>query len=66
MSDVSADTLAKTLFYLADCVRFTESIMSKPCCNSCGKLEYCEYRPEWGAPTRINCPLWVEERREDE
>ncbi len=31
------------------------------CCNTCGKIKDCEYRPEWGDLTRINCPLWVQE-----
>ena len=61
MSDISADALAKALFYLGDCVRFTESVRKQPCCNSCGKIKTCEYRPEWGEPTRINCPLWSRE-----
>lgn len=51
-------TLAETLTYLGQCVAFTETTQKLPCCNTCGKLETCEYRPEWGEPTRINCPLW--------
>ena len=27
-------------------------------CNTCGKQRNCEYRPEPGGTTRINCPLW--------
>lgn len=54
-------TLAETLFYLSQCVTLAESIKKQPCCNTCGKLKTCEYRPEWGEPTRINCPLWVKE-----
>lgn len=60
-NDISSETLARTLIYLGDCVRLAESIRTQPCCNSCGKLKTCEYRPEWGESTRINCPLWEKE-----
>lgn len=65
MSDISAEALAKALFYLGDCVRLMERISKQPCCNSCGKLKSCEYRPEWGNATRINCPLWKAEDDEE-
>ncbi len=26
-------------------------------CNDCGRLD-CGYKPQLGADTRINCPLW--------
>ena len=58
MTDISAEALAKALHYLGDCVRFTEMMSKQHCCNSCGKMKTCKYRPEWGKPTRINCPLW--------
>ena len=47
----------KMLFYLGDCVRFTESMRKLPKCDSCGR-EGCEYRSE--ELTRINCPFWEE------
>lgn len=59
---MKAEELAKTLIYLADCVRLAESISTQPCCNSCGSLKECEYRPDWGDNTRINCPLWRAEQ----
>ena len=61
MNDISAEALAKAFFYIGDCIRFTESIKKQNTCNGCGKIKTCEYRPDWGAPTRINCPLWSRE-----
>ena len=58
MSSNEAEELAKALFYLGDCVRFTELMKTQNCCNSCGKIKTCEYCPDCGKPTRINCPLW--------
>ena len=46
----------KMLFYLGDCMRFTESMRKLPKCDSCEKK--CEYRSE--ELTRINCPFWEE------
>lgn len=62
---INADELRKTLAYLVDCVGFFERVSEQPCCNTCGKMRTCEYRPGWGKPTRINCPLWEEESRHD-
>ena len=47
----------KALFYLGDCVRFTELMRRLPKCDSCGR-EGCEYRLE--ESTRINCPFGEE------
>lgn len=33
-------------------------ITSLPDCNTCEKKHDCEYCPELGEPTRLNCPLW--------
>lgn len=60
------DELADTLWYLSQCVRLAESIKTQPCCGSCGKSKTCEYRPDWGEHTRINCPLWVKEGEQDD
>ena len=35
-----------------------EAIVSLPNCNDCAKTKSCEYRPEWGAFVRYNCPLY--------
>lgn len=62
MSDISADTLARALYRLGDCIRFYERVSNLPDCNTCGKSKNCGYRPDWGETTRINCPLWVSEK----
>lgn len=62
MNDITADALAKALFYLGDCVRFTEMIRRQNDCNNCGAAQECEYLPEWGERVRINCPLWEEKK----
>lgn len=49
--------LARILDRIADALMFVEKISEQPCCNTCWKSS-CEYRPDWGEPTRINCPLW--------
>ena len=36
----------------------SERVSELPNCNDCGKVLSCEYKPRWGAPARINCPLW--------
>ena len=46
------------LLYAADCIRFYERVSVQPCCNTCGLIKGCSYRPEWGDATRINCPLY--------
>ena len=58
MNKMPPEELSETLHYLAECAMLAERISKQPCCNTCGKLKTCEYRPEWGEPTRINCPLW--------
>ena len=54
----SIETLIKALCYIADCIQFYERVSKQPCCNSCREKKTCNYRPDWGEPTRINCPLW--------
>ena len=61
MSDWGAEQISKALHYVGDCVALAERIKSQNCCNTCGKIKTCEYRPDWGEPTRINCPLWSRE-----
>lgn len=39
----------------------SERVSELPNCNDCGKALSCEYKPRWGAPARINCPLWEKE-----
>lgn len=34
-------------------------------CNNCGAKEDCEHVPQPGQFTRINCPLWQAEEKED-
>lgn len=56
MSRIS-DT-AETMYYVATCLRHLDAIMALPQCCDCKKYRECEYRPEWGKPTRYNCPLF--------
>ena len=65
MSVSTAEQLAKTLSYIADCVQYAESMRAQPNCNSCGR-ERCEYGPRLGRPIRINCPLWEEAEEAEE
>ena len=65
MSVSTAEQLAITLSYIADCVQYAESMRAQPNCNSCGR-ERCEYGPRLGRPIRINCPLWEEEMEIEE
>lgn len=50
--------LITALTRIVECIQFTERISKQPCCNSCTQLKECEYKPDWGQPTRINCPFW--------
>lgn len=34
------------------------AILKLPDCGDCGRKD-CEYMPQWGKPTRINCPLHI-------
>lgn len=61
MGDTYTMEIVKALYYIIDCVNFFDRVSKLPCCNTCGKLKDCEYRPEWGDQTRINCPLWEKE-----
>jgi hypothetical protein len=36
----------------------SEQVGNLPNCNDCGAAKTCEYIPEPGDWTRINCPLW--------
>ena len=58
MESISPEAIVKALYYLIDCVKFVDRVSKLPCCNTCGKLKDCEYRPEWGDSVRWNCPLW--------
>lgn len=50
--------LAQTLHKIADCILLADRISKQHSCNDCGIQKVCEVRPDWGEPTRINCPLW--------
>ena len=58
--DQDAEDFVRMLYHIADCVRNYKRIISYPDCNTCGKKQYCKYRPKPGEQTRINCPLWTE------
>lgn len=62
----TAENIARVLFYLGNCVRYAESMQEQPTCKTCRNINDCEYRPEQGAPTRINCPFWEGGDNEDE
>lgn len=53
-----AKNYARMLQHVADCVLYYQRMSALPNCNDCGIENECEYRPEWGAPVRVNCPLW--------
>ena len=58
MESISPKAIVKALYYVIDCVKFADRVSKLPCCNTCGKLKDCEYRPEWGDSVWWNCPLW--------
>lgn len=35
-------------------------------CNDCDKVRSCDFVPDFGAPTRINCPHWKRRSPNDE
>lgn len=52
--------ITETLFSIASMLANYDSIISLPDCNDCANKN-CEYRPAWGEPVRINCPLHEKE-----
>lgn len=54
------EQLARVVHHIADCILYYERLSSLPDCNTCGKQRSCKYRPAWGDPVRINCPLYQE------
>ena len=55
--DEDAKDFSRMLRYVQDCIRYYQEMKSLPNCNTCGKRD-CKYKPGWGLPVRINCPLW--------
>ena len=41
-----------------------EQLASLPDCNTCDSQNGCIYRPDIGAFTRINCPLWLGDKED--
>ena len=40
---------------------FADNISKLPDCNTCLKKNMCEFMPNYGEYTRINCPAWLGE-----
>lgn len=55
--DRDAEDFASMLLYVVNCIKYTQRVSSYNNCNNCGKKD-CEYKPAWGEPVRIRCPLW--------
>ena len=53
----AADALEKLQAELNVYKSLLKQLVSLPDCNTCDS-KYCTYRPNIGAFTRINCPLW--------
>ena len=53
----AADTIEKLQAELNVYKSLLKQLVSLPDCNTCDS-EHCTYRPNIGAFTRINCPLW--------
>lgn len=60
----SYEKIRETLYKLIDAINYMERISSLHDCNDCGRKMKCEYLPAYGDHTRINCPLWQEEKHE--
>lgn len=56
--------LAETLYYIATSLRELDAIFALPQCADCAKYGACEYQPEWGRPTRYNCPLFEKDKED--
>ncbi len=53
--------VAALLYKAADAIRLSERLLALHDCNDCGR-PVCQYIPDPGQPTRINCPLWEGEK----
>lgn len=58
----AADAIEELATYYDNLSVYYDRMAELPDCNDCAKKRDCEYLPEWGATTRVNCPLWVGER----
>ncbi len=58
--DREAADFADLLSYAANAIRYYQRVSSCNDCNNCAgsKDKSCQYLPDWGDTTRINCPLW--------
>lgn len=57
---IGMKAFARILHHVADYLEYAIRVMKLPDCNTCGKRDGCEHRPDWGDPVRINCPLYEE------
>lgn len=55
------DDVADLLRMAAKAIRYFEKVNAAHNCNDCGR-EPCEYVPDPGQLTRINCPHWERKR----
>ena len=59
-------TFVRSILYgLIDMIDYYNRITKLPDCNDCGKRSVCRYAPDAGDYVRINCPLWSEEKQND-
>ena len=65
--DREAENFADLLIYAGQAIRYYQRVSSYNDCYTCagGKDRSCPYLPDWGEPTRINCPLWYSEKKEE-
>lgn len=63
--DRDLEDFARLLISAADHIRHSINVSSYNNCNNCGIKLKCEYLPEWGKMTRINCPLWKEVEQDE-
>ena len=55
---ISYEEIRCILNRLINAIDYMERIDSLPDCNNCGNKMNCEFVPNYGGNTRINCPLW--------
>ena len=60
-----SDGVRSALYMLIDMIDYYNRISKLRNCNDCGSRKVCKYIPKPGEHTRINCPLWSEEKNDN-
>lgn len=59
------DEMISNGIYIIDALIALRRITKSGCCNTCGVIKECTYKPKPGEIVRYNCPFYEEEDQEE-